>query len=81
MSNQAAFFRTQAAEMRAQGEAASLANVRDRCLRSAEAWTHMAERAEHSEQNRAKAERLKAQAQLEMQEAQHASAPATIAVS
>ena len=62
MANQAEFFRTQADTMRAQAEGAALDNVRDRCLRSAEAWTHMAERAERSEQNRARAETLKAAA-------------------
>jgi hypothetical protein len=81
MTNQAEFFRTQAREMRAQGEAALLANVRERCLRSAEAWTHMAERAEHQDQNRAKAEKLKAQAQAaQAAQAQEAELQAAAAV-
>lgn len=62
MANQAEFFRTQADAMLAQAESAPLENVRDRCLRSAEAWTHMAERAERGEQNRARAETIKAAA-------------------
>lgn len=62
MSNQAEFFRAQAQAMQMQAEAALLANVRDRCLRSAEAWTHMAERAERHEQSREQTERMKAAA-------------------
>ncbi len=62
MSNQAEFFRTQARAMEAQAQAAALANVRERCLRSAEAWTQMAERAERHEQSREQTERMKAAA-------------------
>lgn len=46
MTTQPEFFRAQADAMREQAEGAVLDNVRDRCLRSARAWTEMAERAE-----------------------------------
>lgn len=42
-----------AAEARADADAANLDNVRDRCLRSAEAWNAMATRAERTEKMRA----------------------------
>jgi hypothetical protein len=42
-----------AAEARAQAEAATLDNVRDRCLRSEAAWSEMAARAERTEKMRA----------------------------
>lgn len=41
-----------AAEARAQAEAATLDNVRDRCRRSEAAWTEMADRAERTEKMR-----------------------------
>jgi hypothetical protein len=41
------------AEARADADAAILDNVRDRCLRSAEAWGAMATRAERTEKMRA----------------------------
>lgn len=41
-----------AAEARAQADATSLDNVRERCLRSAAAWNEMAARAERTEQMR-----------------------------
>lgn len=41
-----------AAEARAQAEAATLDNVRDRCLRSEAAWNAMAARAERTEHMR-----------------------------
>ena len=59
MSNQAAFYRAQAADMEAQAGDAALDNVRERCLRSAVAWTHMAERAERHELRRIESERHK----------------------
>lgn len=62
MSNQAEFFRAQARAMEMQAEASALSNVRERCLRSAEAWTNMAERAERHEQSRERTERIKAEA-------------------
>lgn len=42
-----------AAEAREAAEAATLDNVRERCLRSEEAWTLMANRAERTEKMRA----------------------------
>ena len=44
----------QALKARADAEAAPLANVRERCLRSEVAWLEMAARAERSERGRAK---------------------------
>jgi len=41
-----------AAQARADADAATLDNVRERCLRSAAAWNEMAERAERTEQMR-----------------------------
>lgn len=40
-------------EARAQADAATLDNVRDRCLRSEAAWREMAARAQRTEQMRA----------------------------
>lgn len=76
MSSQAEFYRAQAQAMETQAATASLANVRERCLRSAEAWTQMAERAERHEESRERTERLKAQQAAAMQ----ASAPVPAAV-
>ena len=45
-------YRARAAECRASAEASSLANVRDRCLRSEAAWLELAERAERTERMR-----------------------------
>jgi len=44
---------TRAAEAREAAEAATLDNVRQRCLRSEEAWMLMADRAERTEKMRA----------------------------
>ncbi|HET9458362.1 MAG TPA: hypothetical protein VFO51_00050 [Sphingomicrobium sp.] len=41
-----------AADARAQAQAATLDNVRERCLRSEAAWNAMAERAERTERMR-----------------------------
>jgi hypothetical protein len=41
-----------AAEARSQADAATLDNVRDRCLRSEAAWSEMAARAERTERMR-----------------------------
>ena len=49
-----------AAQARADAASASLANVRDRCLRAEAAWTVMAERAERTERLRAAHEIAKA---------------------
>jgi len=46
-------FAARAADARAQADAATLENVRERCLRAEEAWTAMAERAAHNERMRA----------------------------
>jgi hypothetical protein len=43
-----------AALARAEAEAASLPNVRERCLRAEAAWTEMADRADRTEQMRVK---------------------------
>jgi hypothetical protein len=46
-------YRTQAEKAMAEADAATLANVRDRNLRAAQAWTQMAERQERTERGRA----------------------------
>lgn len=48
--------------MHEQAQAAVLDNVRDRCLRSAAAWTEMAERAERHRRSLARTEAAKAEA-------------------
>ena len=52
MSPQSEIFRTRADEARADAEAAILDNVRERCLRSAAAWDHMADRAQRTDKMR-----------------------------
>ena len=52
MSQQRDFFLARAAEARRDAEAATLSNVRERCLRAADAWDVMADRAERSERHR-----------------------------
>jgi hypothetical protein len=47
------FFLARAAQARAEGEAATLDHVRERCRRSAAAWTTLADRAERSQQIKA----------------------------
>ena len=54
MSTQHEFYTTRAAEARADADAATLDNVRDRCLRAATAWEAMAARAHRSDTFRAK---------------------------
>ena len=56
MSQQHDFFLARAADARTEAEAATLANVRDRCLRAAAAWNHMADRAARTELQRARTE-------------------------
>ncbi len=46
-------FRQQAEQARADADAATLDNVRDRCLRAAAAWLAMAERQERIDSGRA----------------------------
>jgi hypothetical protein len=53
---------TRAAEALKDADSTTLANVRERCLRSAAAWTEMAERAERTERMRATLEAAKAKA-------------------
>lgn len=60
--SQAEHYRAQAQLMREQAEDAVLDNVRDRCLRSAAAWTQMAERAERHKASVLKTEAAKAAA-------------------
>lgn len=43
------FFLARAAQARAEGEAATLEHVRERCRRSEAAWTALADRAQRSE--------------------------------
>jgi hypothetical protein len=47
------FYRTQATKSAAEAAAATLENVRERCLRAAAAWETMAERIERTETMRA----------------------------
>lgn len=49
MSTTLEMYRAQAAKAQADADAATLANVRDRCQRSARAWAEMADRAERVE--------------------------------
>lgn len=50
------FYRTRAADAKREADAATLANVRDRCLRAAAAWDEMAARAERGDKMRARLE-------------------------
>jgi hypothetical protein len=59
MSN-SLFYRERAAEARRDADAATLDNVRDRCLRAEAAWNDMAARAERGDKLRAKAAAEKA---------------------
>lgn len=54
------FYRARAEQARVEGEAATLEHVRERCRRSEEAWTALADRVARSEQLRAKGEQFKA---------------------
>ncbi|HEX8380494.1 MAG TPA: hypothetical protein VF619_08100 [Allosphingosinicella sp.] len=56
MSSQLEFYLARAAEARADAEAATLDNVRNRCLRAAEAWDAMASRAQRGDTMRARQE-------------------------
>jgi hypothetical protein len=62
MSVQHDFYQTRAAEARADADKASLANVRERCIRAAEAWEAMAARAQRTDTHRANAAAAKAAA-------------------
>jgi len=72
MSVQHDFYVARAAEARADAEAATLDNVRDRCIRAALAWEAMAARAHRSDAFRAKQDAEKKAATESM--------PATVAV-
>ena len=62
MSTQLEFYRARAADARADAEAATLENVRQRCLRAAAAWEDMADRAARTDRMRARQEAEKAAA-------------------
>ena len=64
MSVQHEFYLARAAEAKREADAATLSNVRDRCLRSEAAWLSMAERAERTEKMRARSEAEKAAAAM-----------------
>jgi hypothetical protein len=66
MSSQYEFYRARAQEAQKEAAATSLSNVRERCLRAAEAWEAMAARALRSDTNRARAEAEKAAANASM---------------
>jgi len=56
------FYAARAAEAKRDAETATLANVRERCLRSEAAWAEMAARAERGDKMRARLESEKAAA-------------------
>ncbi|MEI9851101.1 MAG: hypothetical protein WDN24_09975 [Sphingomonas sp.] len=56
--------RAHAEQARADADAATLDNVRDRCLRAAAAWTAMAERSERTERARMLREAGKIEAEV-----------------
>jgi hypothetical protein len=64
MATQEEIFLLRAQEARREAEAATLDNVRQRCLRSEAAWLDMAHRAARTDQMRAKSEAEKARAAL-----------------
>ena len=49
LTTQLDFYRARAAQCRAEADAATLDNVRERCLRAEDAWTRMADRAAKTE--------------------------------
>jgi hypothetical protein len=61
MSAQSDFYRARAIDARADAESALLDNVRDRCLRAAEAWETMADRAARTSKLRDRQETEKAE--------------------
>ena len=58
--NEASLYRARAEECLAQAEQTGLQNVRERCLRAADAWIAMAERGERAIAMRAQQDRAKA---------------------
>ena len=63
--NQLEFYRSRADQARADGDAATLDNVRERCRRSEAAWTALADRAARSEQLREAEAMRKAEATVD----------------
>jgi hypothetical protein len=59
VNTQLEFYLQQAARARADADVATLENVRDRCLRSASAWSKMAARVERTERLRSENEAAK----------------------
>jgi hypothetical protein len=74
MSPTQQFYRDRAADARRDAAGAALDNVRDRCLRAADAWEVMAARLARTEVLRAETEARKAAAVLAMVEAEAAPA-------
>jgi hypothetical protein len=58
------FYLTRAAEAKRDAEAATLANVRERCLRAEAAWSEMAARADRGDKMRAQLDAEKAAAAI-----------------
>jgi hypothetical protein len=58
------FYLARAAQARAEGEAATLEHVRERCRRSEAAWSALADRAERSEKMRTAEALRKAEAPI-----------------
>ena len=56
MSTESALYRSRAEQALEEAEAATLDNVRERCLRAAAAWAAMAERGERADAMRASRE-------------------------
>ncbi|MEO6199319.1 MAG: hypothetical protein ABIO68_05225 [Sphingomicrobium sp.] len=54
------FYLARAAQAKAEGDEATLAHVRERCFRSEEAWSQLADRAARSEQLKLAQEKIKA---------------------
>lgn len=71
MSTHYQFYLDRAADARRDADAATLSNVRDRCLRAAMAWEDMASRVARTEKMRAETEARKA--------AEHQAAAAALA--
>lgn len=72
MTAQSDFYRARAIEARTDADAASLDNVRERCLRSALAWDAMADRA-------ARTGRMRERQEAEKAERNAAAAPVVLA--
>jgi hypothetical protein len=49
LTTQLEFYRARAEQCRAEADAATLDNVRDRCLRAEDAWSRMADRVARTE--------------------------------